>query len=298
MRALTFLALLAGVAPVALAQETIVGVTTGGNVVRFNANTPGTFLSNLPISGLNQGDRIQGIDFRPQTGEIIAIGETTQMYSLNAVTGVATPIGSGFTPGLDGGALTRHAIDINPTVDRVRVVGSGAQNRRLNPVNGANAALDTNLSYNAALGLGAAPRAVAVAYTNSVFGAPVGSTREYILDSINNVLAEVGSQAGGNASFNGGVISSAFTVRLGTTTLDFGDNAGLDVSSASGIAYASLDLDSSVASGVYTIDLASGQATFLGSAGVGLRDITVIPAPATAGMLALGGLSVLRRRRK
>ena len=53
-----------------------------------------------------------------------------------------------------------------------------------------------------------------------------------------------------------------------------------------------------MASGVYTIDLASGQATFLGSAGVGLRDITVIPAPATAGMLALGGLSVLRRRRK
>ncbi|MFN5945827.1 MAG: DUF4394 domain-containing protein, partial [Phycisphaerae bacterium] len=117
MRALTFLALLAGVAPVALAQETIVGVTTTGNVVRFNASTPGTFLSNLPISGLNQGDRIQGIDFRPQTGEIIAIGETTQMYSLNAVTGVATPIGAGFAPGLDGGAFTRHAIDINPTVD-------------------------------------------------------------------------------------------------------------------------------------------------------------------------------------
>jgi uncharacterized protein (TIGR03382 family) len=301
MRALTFLALLAGVAPVALAQETIVGVTTGGNVVRFNANTPGTFLSNLPISGLNQGDRIQGIDFRPQTGEIIAIGETTQMYSLNAVTGVATPIGTGFTPGLDGGAFTRHAIDINPTVDRVRVVGSGAQNRRLNPVTGGSAATDTNLSYSPPVGLGLPPRAVAVAYTTSVVGAPVGSTREYILDSLNNVLGEVGSQAGGNASFNGGVIASTFTVRLGTSTLDFGDNAGLDISAASGIAYASLDLQTDPAgapTGLYTIDLASGQAAFLGSAGVSLRDITVIPAPATAGVLAAGALSVLRRRRK
>lgn len=303
MRTFTFLALLAGVAPVALAQEALVGVTTTGNVVRFNSNAPGTLLSNLPITGLNQGDRIQGIDFRPQTGEIIALGETTQLYSLNAFTGVATPIGSGFTPGLDGGALTRHAIDINPTVDRVRVVGSGAQNRRLNPVNGAavSPALDTNLSYSPPVGLGLPPRAVAVAYTNSVFGAPVGSTREYILDSLNNVLGEVGSQAGGNGSFNGGVIASTFAVRLGSTTLDFSDNAGLDISAATGLAYASLDLQTDPAgspTGLYTIDLASGQATLLGNAGVSLRDITVIPAPATAGLLGLGALSVLRRRRK
>jgi uncharacterized protein (TIGR03382 family) len=302
MRAMTTIAFaLFAAAGCAIAQETVVGVTTTGNVVRFSPSAPGTFLSNQPITGLNQGDRIQGIDFRPQTGEIIALGETTQLYSLNAMTGVATPIGTGFTPALDGGAFTRHAIDINPTVDRVRVVGSGAQNRRLNPITGGSAALDTNLSYNPPVGLGLPPRAVAVAYTNSVFGAPVGSTREYILDSLNNVLAEVGTQAGGNPSFNGGVIASSFAVQLGSSTIDFGDNAGLDISSATGIAYASLDLQTDPAnspSGFYTINLANGQATFLGSAGVSLRDITVIPAPASAAMLAAGALAALRRRRK
>jgi len=301
IQSVTSMMLLAGLAGVAQGQETLVGVTTSGSVVTFRSNAPGTLLSNTVISGLNAGDRIQGIDLRPQTGEIIAIGETTQLYSLNAVTGVATPIGAGFTPGLDGGAFTRHGIDINPTVDRVRVVGSGAQNRRLNPITGASVApTDTALSYNPAVGLGLPPRAVAVAYTNSLFGVPAGSTREYILDSLNNLLGEVGTQAGGNGSFNAGVVGSTFAVRLGLNILDFSDNAGFDISGATGIAYASFDLQSDPAgspTGVYTIDLASGQAVLLGNAGVALRDITVIPAPSAAGLLAAGALVAGRRRR-
>jgi hypothetical protein len=293
------LALVAG----AHAQETLVGVTTLGNVVTFRSNAPGTSLSNVPITGLNANDRILGIDFRPATNSLIAIGETNQLYTLNANTGLATPIGSGFSPGLDSSPFTRYAIDVNPTVDRVRVVGAGAQNRRLNPVDGSAVQSDTLLSYNPAVGLGLPPRAVAVAYTNSIAGAPAGSTREYILDSLNNLLGEVGSQAGGNASFNAGVIANTFTVRLGSTVLDFDDNAGFDVSGSTGIAYMSLNIQSSpfgTPTGIYTLDLASGQATLLGAAegSLSYRDLAVIPAPTSAMTLGLGGILLGRRRRR
>lgn len=289
----------------ALAQETLVGVSTTGSVYTFSSLAPTVPLSTAAITGLNAGDRVLGIDYRPSNGTIVAIGESNQLYTLNPTTGAASPIGTGFTPGLSGSPFTRYGIDINPTVDRVRVVGAGGQNGRLNPVDGTNVQADTNLSYNPPVGFGLPPRAVGVAYTNSVAGAAAGSTREYILDSLNNLLGEVGTQAGGNASFNGGVIASTFGVTLGGLALDFDDNAGFDISGTTGIAYASLNLQSSLAgtsTGIYALDLSNGQAVLLGlsPAGVSFRDITVlpvIPAPGAGLLAALGGAALLRRRR-
>lgn len=295
-------AMMAGLAGSAFGQETLLGVTPTGSLVTFRSDAPGTLLSNVTITGLNANDRILGVDFRPANGTVVAIGETNQLYTLNITTGVATPIGAGFTPGLAGSPGTRYGIDVNPTVDRVRVVGAGAQNRRLNPNDGNSVtpAADAALSYNPAVGLGLPPRAVGVAYTNSVAGAPAGSTREYILDSLNNLLGEVGTQAGGNASFNGGVIASTFQVRTGNTVIDFDDNAGFDISGLTGIAYVSLNLQSSVAgspTGIYTLDLSNGQATLLGLSSVNLRDVTVIPAPASA-LALIGGAALGMRRRR
>lgn len=282
-------------------SETLVGVTTAGQVVTFRADMPSTPMSMAAITGLLPGDSIQGIDYRPQTGVIVAIGQTSQMYTLNAMTGVASPLGSGFSPILEGSPAVRYSVDINPTVDRLRVVGSGAQNRRLNPLNGSGVAVDTPLSYAPSTGLTMPPRAVAVAYTNSIAGAPVGSTREYILDSANNILAEVGTQAGGNASFNGGIISSIFGVRTGNMMLNFDDNAGFDVSGFTGTAYISLNLEGmpAMSTGIYTLNLLTGEAALLGSAaqGMTLRDITVIPTPGAGLLLLAGGCFGLRRRR-
>jgi len=290
-----------GASPV-LAQETLLGVTVDGSVVTFDSHNPGVLFSSVPITGLNANDRVLGVDWRPATNSFVAIGETSQLYTLNPATGVATPIGTGFAPVLENSPGVRYGIDINPTVDRVRVVGANAQNRRLNPVTGGAVQADTTLTFNPALNLSFAPRAVGTAYTNSVPGAPAGSTRQFILDSFYNILGEVGSQAGGNASFNGGVVNSALTIMAGGSMVDFGDNAGFDISGVTGVAYASLDLQSSMPgtpTGIYTIDLASGAAIMRGStpAGVLLRDVTVVPAPGLAGLLAGGVLLAGRRRR-
>lgn len=308
MKSVVIAVVVASAGAVASAQDIIAGVTDTNRVVTFSTTTPGTALSSLPITGLQAGDRVLGLDYRPQTGEVIAIGETSFLYSLNVSTGVATAIGTGFSPGLTNSPFVRYAIDINPTVDRVRVVGANAENRRLNPVNGAAVQADTALTYNPPVGLGLPPRAVATAYSNSVANAPVGSTRQFILDSLNNLLGEVGSQAGGNASFNAGVISSTLPIRLnGLTPIDFNDNAGFDISGTSNIAYVSLNLQANPANsptGIYTLDLATGNATLLGNfASVeggtvfGLRDITIIPAPGVVGVLGAAILVAARRRR-
>jgi hypothetical protein len=53
---------------------TIYGVTTGNQLVRFNAAAIGTLTTVGPITGLQTGENILGIDFRPATGQLFGLG--------------------------------------------------------------------------------------------------------------------------------------------------------------------------------------------------------------------------------
>lgn len=55
----------------------------------------------VPISGLSAGQRLVGMDYRPNTGQLFALGynaaastSNARLYVLNPITGVATPVGS------------------------------------------------------------------------------------------------------------------------------------------------------------------------------------------------------------
>ncbi len=275
---------LAGVAN----AEAIIGLTAGNMLVSFDSATPNVIGSTVAVSGLQPNETLLGIDLRPATGQVIGMGSSNRLYAINTLTGAATALGPAFTPALDA---AEYGIDFNPTVDRVRVVNSLGGNRRLNPTNGASAGVDTNLSYAS----GGIPRAVAVAYTNSLAGVPAGSVREYAIDSALGALIEIGTQAGGNASFNAGV--STVVGSLGFSTSDL---VGLDIFGPTGNAFVSLTNPSTGFSSFYSLNLATGAATLIGGVGDGsvvLRDFTAVPTPGAAGVLALGGLAALRRRR-
>ena len=84
----------------------------------FEAATPGTFTLNVPITGVTTGQTIVGIDFRPNTGELFALGYNTtgtqaQLYTINRTTGLATTIGTALTLNL-GTDLKPHRVRLQP----------------------------------------------------------------------------------------------------------------------------------------------------------------------------------------
>src|SRR5262249_41759321 len=50
--------------------EDVLAVTTTNNLIRFDATTPGTLISTIPITGLQSGEKIVGIDFRTLSGQL------------------------------------------------------------------------------------------------------------------------------------------------------------------------------------------------------------------------------------
>lgn len=275
--------------------ELVVGLTTANGIVTFDSATPGAVTSLGPVNGLGVGEVLKGIDLRPAIGQIFAVGSSNRIYALDFSSGVtAIPVSAvAFTPGLSG---DEYGIDFNPTVDRIRLVNAAGFNGRLNPVNGTAVAgtvgpgTDNALMYPS----GGTVRAVGVAYTNSLAGVAAGTTRQYIIDSSLGILGETGSMAGGNASFNGGMVTPVGALGFATTDL-----VGFDIFGPTGNAFASLTDPLSNITSLYSINLGTGAATSLGVVGTGLtlRDITVVPAPGAAAMgasiLAFG----LRRRR-
>ena len=68
-------------------------VDSTGNLLIFNPLNP------LPvaklITGLQAGEQINGIDFRPLTGQLYALGSTNRLYTLNAANGLASLVSKG-----------------------------------------------------------------------------------------------------------------------------------------------------------------------------------------------------------
>lgn len=284
----------AGLAAVSLGgvanADTVVALTTDNRLLSFDHANALTLFTNVQVTGLAPNESLLSIDFRPQTGEVFGVSSASTIYRLNFMTGAATPIAGAFTPAFSSGV--DYSIDFNPTVDRIRVVSTDSGNRRLNPITGGAVATDTALSY----GDGSGPvRAAGVAYTNSVASAPLGSTRQYILDSARDLLVETGSQAGGNPSFNGGVVTA-----VGSLGIDINDMTGFDISGVTGVALISVN-DAGFRGSVTELrllNLATGGSDSLGPIGGGtVRDITLIPAPGAVAMIGAAGLVGLRRRR-
>ena len=226
--------------------ETIVALTAANHLLSFDSATPGTITSNVQVTGLQTGETLLGIDFRPATGALYALGSTSRLYELNTTTGAAKLIGPGaFTPALSG---TRFGFDFNPTVDRIRVTSDADQNIRLNPDTGAVAATDTNLQFAAGdPHAGANPNVVGSAYSNNFAGATV--TVLYDIDSGVDALVIQNPP-------NGGTLNT-----VGALGIDASNDVGFDISGVTGAAYATISPN------LYSINLQSGLATLIGVIG-------------------------------
>jgi hypothetical protein len=123
------------------------GTTPAGEVVVYDTAAPGTILDRQAITGLLPGETVQGLDVRPATGQLYALGilgMEGRIYVIDPGTGAATLLG----PGPFSAALTPAAFgfDFNPDSDRIRIVSSTDQNLRVNPNNGFLVQLDDPLN--------------------------------------------------------------------------------------------------------------------------------------------------------
>jgi hypothetical protein len=246
-----------GIAVPPPAPPTVFAVTEGNTLLRFRADAPGTILDSVALDGLAPGEKVVGIDVRPASGALYALGSTSQLYVVDVDSGAVSPIGTPLSPLL---YAKEFGFDFNPTVDRIRVVSGRGDNLRLNPVNGALAGTDTNLAYDAAdAGTGVPPRAVGAAYTNSFLGAT--STTLYDIDAERDVLVRQGSEGGAPVSPNTGAL---FTVgALGVNTSDL---VGFDIA-LTGAGFAVLVPAGTSASQVYVVNLITGALVPIGPVG-------------------------------
>ena len=242
---------------------TAYGLTPTNRIVGFSLSNPSNVISDLPVTGLQQGESLLGIDFRPANGLLYGVGSSNRLYTVNPRTGEASQVGSGqfavpLTPGAAG-------FDFNPTVDRIRFVNQAGQNARLNPDTGAivdfdtlagGIQLDANLAYRAGdTNFGSSPAAVGAAYVNNFAGGT--STTLFVIDSNLDVLVRQDPP-------NNGVLNT-----IGSLGVDAGTVLGFDVRSVGGNETALAAIDVGGVSSLYNINLTTGQASIVGQIGDG-----------------------------
>lgn len=281
----TTLALALVVAAGTARAELAYAVTIDNRLVSFDTANPTQLLSVTAITGQAAFDLTLGIDFRPATGELYGVGSSNMLYRINTGTGVASAVGAPFTPPLSG---VEFGFDFNPTVDRIRLTSDNDQNLRLHPVTGQVVAIDGTLNYAAGdTNFGQDPNVVASAYTNNFAGAT--TTTLYNIDSRLDILVS-------QVPPNSGTVNT-----IGSLGMDVSSLAGFDISGGSAIAYAAVVRQGDFRSWLTTVDLATGALTPIAPIGGNdllIRDLAVVPEPAT--MIAFGALGLLafRRRRR
>ena len=187
------------------------------------------------ITGLQAGENILGIDFRPLNGQLYALGSSSRIYTLNLGTGAATAVGSQLPTLLVG---SDFGFDFNPTVDRIRVVSDLGQNLRLNPLDGTISAIDGMINPGT-------PTLSGAAYSENFAGAT--TTSLFVIDHNTDKLYL-------QSPPNNGTL-----VERGALGINITNSNGFDIGSTSNKAYLLATVNSE--NKIYSINTTTGAAS-------------------------------------
>lgn len=271
---------------IAVAQAaTLIGLNSQNQLSRIDTNNVAAAV-NIDISGLAVGDRFVGIDTRPKDSKIYGVTLSNKIYTIDEMSGMTS-----FVAGLSSAVIQTnqgYGIDFNPIADAgtgasLRLIGSAGNNYAINATTGVVGNLSGMI----------APGYTNVAYSNSMPGqlvAPASTSLYYINSSTDTLSVAI-------SGFNAPTITT-----VGSLGIDVLKAGGFEILS-NGQAFAALNQDagSSLATGIYSIDLTTGQASLRGTYNGTLSGLTVsaVPEPQTYALLMLGllGVGVISRRR-
>jgi len=215
-------------------------LTDANRIMLINTGNLNTPLKTIDVTGLASGERLLSMDFRPATGQLVAVTNQSRLYAINLNNGVATAPGAGtpFTPAIDGNAVS---LDFNPTVDRIRLVTNTGQDLRLNPETGEVVAVDGVINGVPGASINA------VGYTNSRSG--VTTTTLYDIDPVTDRLYRQNPPNNGTLEL------------VGPLGIDIAGVGSMDIT-VDGVALAALI--SGNTRGLYEINLTTGGAEKVG----------------------------------
>ena len=216
--------------PPAEAGDTVV-LTAANKLLSFNIDNSANLRTGVTITGMQAGENMVGIDYRPADGQLYGVGSTGRIYTINATTGAATQKSALSADATDTSAPftamsgTEFGVDFNPVADRLRVVSNTGQSLRINVDTGATTT-DGNING------GAATTALAAAaYTNSFAG--TGTTTLYVLDGATGTLYTQNPP-------NAGTLATPVTLGVTATSvggfdIDARNNKGYAVMTVAGV---------------------------------------------------------------
>jgi hypothetical protein len=216
---------------IAIPTNPVAFAVSGNSLLIFNPEADDApVMKNL--TGLQSGETVLGIDFRPATGQLFALGSNSRLYVINTASGAAAFVAALTTP-LNG---TSFGFDFNPVVDRIRIVSNTGQNLRVVPTDG-------TTSTDAPLNPGT-PAVSAAAYTNNFAGTT--STQLFVIDFNNDKLFL-------QSPPNNGTLA-----QIGALGINVDAANGFDIGGTSNMAYGLFTSGSSTQ--LYSINLSSGSA--------------------------------------
>jgi Domain of unknown function (DUF4394) len=239
-------------------RRVLFATDTAGNLLRFDSRSP-RHVSSKQMTGLPMGVTLGGIDFRPATGDLYALGSDKVVYRVNVKTAIAVAEGPAFELAPDALNSGNIGFDFNPTVDKIRVTSDADDNIRLNPDEGNLLSKDTSLT----------PAEVAVvgsAYTNSSFTA--FATRPTVTELYALDIAPSKDRLWIQRPANNGTLIMPVSLDF-----DLGPNAGFDIvgSDATGnLGYVAGTQVGRSSSELWRVDLATGETRSLGRIGKGV----------------------------
>ena len=275
---------------------TLLGLTDTNALLRFDS-TNTTTPTSTAITGLNTGEQVLGIDYRPSNGQLYAVTDANRILTINASTGAATFVASltadtsdttnPFTTGMTGtlAGTTSYGLDFNPTVDRLRLVTDTDVNLRIN-VDTGTVITDGTLAFGGSdSNSGDNPYVVAAAYAGNFSGSTATTLYDLnynnVTDNNNNALLTQNPANNGTLATVGTVNAAGFITVPTNTGFDILTTGGGGTATRTDTGYAILNAATG-SRNLYTVNLTTGAATFVRNLGTfstsaNFRELAVVP---------------------